>query len=86
MNGEVLNCTFSTTYARDDYSYLPFASVEIGGVAQEIIGIYNRTASGFLVDISNYEGTTQASKATEISIAVFGVLSTPEKYKWKRIS
>ena len=47
--------TFINALASGDYA--AFVSVEVSGNAQEIVGVYNKTTTGFRFDVSNYSGT-----------------------------
>lgn len=65
-----------------DIDYLVAASGEASGIGAEILGVYGKTVNGFLFDHANYAGT--AVILPIFSIAVFGRLATPEKFKWHR--
>ncbi len=74
--------TVNLSKAMKNTNYLAFVSCEVGGTGQEIIGVYNKTTSNFIYDVTNHEGSAQAPSL--VNIAVFGQLSAPEHYAWKR--
>ena len=63
-------------------NYVALVSCEVGGTGQEIVGIYNKTVDNFIYDVTNYNGSP--CTPTSINIAVFGKLSSPEYFSWKR--
>lgn len=76
--------TYTVNFSKDmaDANYVAFVSGEVSNRGQEIIGIYDKTVSRFRYDFSNYSGS--ATSPSQINIAVFGRLGTPEIYKYKR--
>lgn len=64
--------------------YLAFVSGEVGGAGQEIVGVYEKTTTSFYYDFTNYAGTLVTPST--VDIAVFGTLSSPDRYIWKRIA
>lgn len=63
-------------------NYIAFVSGEVGGAGQEIVGVYNRNTTYFNYDFCNNAGTMVTP--TQVNIAVFGTLASPEEYVWKR--
>lgn len=76
--------TYTVNFSKDmaDTNYVAFVSGEVANRGQEIIGVYDKTVSRFRYDFSNYSGS--ATNPSQINIAVFGRLETPEVYKYKR--
>lgn len=71
-----LSKTMSNTY------YQVAVSGESGGRGTEILGVYSRTTTSFIIDNTNYAG--EAVDLTDLSILVFGQLATPEYTTWRR--
>lgn len=65
-----------------DTNYIAFVSGEVGGRGNEVIGVFSKAVGSFHYDFSSYSGS--ASTPSEVNIAVFGRLATPEYRKWRR--
>lgn len=75
--------TISLSPALPDANYAVAASAEVGGAGQEIIGIYGRSTTQFVLDVTNYGGTMVSPDQT--TVIVYG--KTPyTRYIWKRIA
>ena len=74
--------TVNLSKAMKNTNYLALVSCEVAGTGQEIIGIYRKSTSSFIYDVTNHEGVAQAPLL--VNIAIFGQLSSPEYYVWKR--
>lgn len=76
--------TFTVTFSKAmaDAKYKAFVSGECSGLGAEIIGVYEKTTTGFKFDFCNYSGTTITP--TSQNILVIGRLANPEYYEWKR--
>lgn len=68
--------------AMSNANYIAFVSGEVGGAGQEIVGVYGKTTTTFNYDFCNNAGTLVTP--SQINIAVFGILASPEQYIWKR--
>ena len=58
------------TKAMPSVNYPVFVSAETSGNGTEILGVYNRTTTSFVVDCSNYSGTLVTP--TQLSVMAFG--------------
>lgn len=65
-----------------DTNYIAFVSGEVGGRGNEVIGVFSKAVGSFHYDFSSYSGS--ATTPTQVNIAVFGRLATPEYRKWRR--
>lgn len=76
--------TYTVNFSKNmaDANYVPFVNGEVGGTGQEIVGVYGKSASSFKYDFCNHSGS--ATNPSQVNIAVFGRLATPEYNKWRR--
>ena len=76
--------TYKVTLSKtmSNANYVVLVSGEVGGAGSEIIGVYSKTTTTFNYDFTNHNGTLVAP--SQVHIAVFGELATPEEYIWKR--
>lgn len=79
-SGGTYHVNFSKSMA--NANYIPVVNGEVGGTGQEIVGVYTKTVSGFNYDFCSNTGS--ATTPSEVNIAVFGRLATPEYRKWRR--
>lgn len=79
-SGGTYKVNFSKNMA--DTNYVAFVSGEVGSTGNEIIGVYSKSVSGFYYDFTSHAGS--ATSPSQINIAVFGRLATPEYRKWRR--
>lgn len=63
-DGHTFYVKFSNPFP-DEY-YAAVASFEIGGIGQEIVGVYGYGTAGFLIDVQNASGN--ASNPSTISV------------------
>lgn len=82
VTGSGGNYTVNFSKNMADTNYIAFVSGEVGGTGNEIIGVYSKAVGSFHYDFCSYSGS--ATTPTQINIAVFGRLATPEYRKWRR--
>lgn len=68
--------------AMSNANYIVLVSGEVGGAGNEIIGVYNKTTTTLNYDFTNHNGTLVAP--SQVHITVFGELTNPDEYTWKR--
>lgn len=76
--------TFQVNFSKNmaNTNYVAFVTGEVGGTGNEVIGVYGKTTSNFKYDFTSISGS--ATTPTQVNIAVFGELATPEYYTYKR--
>lgn len=65
-----------------DAYYMVAVSCEVGGIGNEIMGVYGEDAHGFRVDVANRSGQTVTPSS--MSVMVFGHLAEPDRIIWRR--